>query len=87
MQPKILKFITLKDYLNEKYTKDNINIISDFYPQYYEDSKNNTEMVGWSSKHDQYKRFEILLNIGFKKGRFNFRFWLWIRRFIQIFKT
>jgi len=64
------KFIatTISEYLNEKYTKSNLNVIKDFYTQYYKDSENKTETVGWSSKKEQEKRFKILLNIGFKNG-------------------
>ena len=57
--------ISFKDF-NEKYTKNNINVINKFYSEYYKDSKNDTEKVGWSSKKEQNKRFEVLLNIGFK---------------------
>jgi len=64
------KFIatTINEYLNEKYTKTNLKAIKDFYPEYYEDAENKTEIVGWSSKNEQYKRFKVLLNVGFKNG-------------------
>lgn len=67
---KLREFIekTIHEYLNEKYSKKNLNLINDFYPEYYKNSKNNTETVGWSSKKEQNKRFEILLNIGFEEG-------------------
>lgn len=67
---KLRKFIatTIQKLLNEEYTKSNLEAIKYFYPQYYKDSKNKSEIVGWSSKKDQYKRFEILLNVGFKDG-------------------
>lgn len=59
---------TIREYLNEKYTKSNLKAIEDFYPQYYKDAKNKTEIVGWSSKKEQNKRFKILLDVGFKEG-------------------
>lgn len=59
---------TISEFLNEKYAKANLDVINDFYPEYYKNSKNNSEIVGWSSKKDQTKRFEILLNIGVENG-------------------
>ena len=52
----------------EKYKKSNLDVIDDFYDEYYTKSKNDTEFVGWNSKNDQLKRFEILLKIGVKNG-------------------
>jgi cyclopropane fatty-acyl-phospholipid synthase-like methyltransferase len=64
------KFIaaTIRNYLNEKYSKSNLDTINDFYPEYYKNPKNKSEIVGWSSKEEQNKRFKILLNIGFDNG-------------------
>jgi len=67
---KLRKFIanTIQKYLNEEYSKSNLKAIKDFYPEYYKDAKNNSEIVGWPSKEEQYKRFDVLLKIGFKEG-------------------
>jgi len=58
----------LHEYLNEKYKKANIDVINDFYPEYYKNSKGNHDVVGWGSKKDQNKRFEVLLQIGVENG-------------------
>lgn len=58
----------IHEYLAEKYDKSNLDVIRDFYPEYYKNKKNDSGIVGWSSKKDQYKRFEILLNAGVKDG-------------------
>lgn len=62
---KLRKFITTTIH---KYSTANLNSIELFYPKYYKNSKNDSEIVGWSSKKEQIKRFEILLNIGFEDG-------------------
>lgn len=54
--------------LKENYSKINIDAINDFYPKYYKNSKTPTETVGWKSKKEQNKRFEVLLGIGFENG-------------------
>lgn len=59
---------TINEFLNEKYSKVNLDMITDFYPEYFKDSKNETEVVGWPSKKEQNIRFEVLLNIGFNDG-------------------
>ncbi len=58
----------IREFLNEKYSKNNLDIINNFYPEYYKDSKSKSEVVGWSSKKEQNKRFEVLLNIGVENG-------------------
>lgn len=54
--------------LKEKYDKSNLDIIDDFYDDYYSNSKNDIGLVGWSSKKDQIERFKILLDIGVENG-------------------
>jgi SAM-dependent methyltransferase len=56
----------LKTY--EEYTKSNLDVIKDFYPQYYSDAKGDAKIVGWSSKKEQEKRFDVLLNVGVQSG-------------------
>jgi cyclopropane fatty-acyl-phospholipid synthase-like methyltransferase len=67
---KLRKFVynTINEYLDEKYTKSNLDIIKDFYSEYYSDPKNKSEIVGWSSKKEQEIRFKVLLDVGFKNG-------------------
>lgn len=52
----------------ENFKKSNLDAIDDFYDEYYSNSKNDTEFVGWNSKKDQIERFKILLKIGVKNG-------------------
>jgi SAM-dependent methyltransferase len=59
---------TIHEFLTEKYKNDNLEIIKSFYPEYYHDSKNQSQIVGWDSKKEQDTRFKVLLNIGFKNG-------------------
>jgi len=67
---KLNKIITtiIREFLNEKYSKNNLEAINDFYPEYYNNSNNDTEIVGWSSKKEQNERFKVLLNIGVENG-------------------
>lgn len=54
--------------LSEKYSKENLDVINDFYPEYYKNNKNNAQTVGWFSKKDQIVRFKKLLDIGVENG-------------------
>ena len=49
---KLRKFIAtaIHKYLNEKYSEPNLEIIKNFYPQYYQDPKNGSEVVGGLQK-------------------------------------